>query len=114
MRCKKFDGSGNRFVGQASHQKKGVVYFRTDPPSKHRMKNISTNIESQHSAATETTQLVSTGIGRRSFMRSLGVASSVLLPAAALCGTASAKHENRLHKGDVAILRFLAAAELIE
>src|SRR4051812_40620261 len=88
--------------------------FEQVPPSKHRMKNISTNIENQECAVTETPKLVSMGIGRRSFMRSLGVASSVLLPAAALCGTASAKHENRLHRGDVAILRFLAVAELIE
>ena len=86
------------------------------------MKNTSTNIESQKSTARETPELLPppTGIGRRSFMRSLGVASSILLPAAAFCGTASAKqdagdhHDDQVRRGDVAILRFLAAAELLE
>jgi len=61
---------------------------------------------------------------RRSFLRSLGVASAVLLPSAA--GLASAGGEDDDHgshhvakaghltHGDTAILRFLAAAELIE
>jgi hypothetical protein len=55
-------------------------------------------------------------------MRSLGLASSILLPAAGFSGSALAgdgdddeeHHGRRLHRGDAAILRFLAAAELIE
>jgi hypothetical protein len=60
---------------------------------------------------------------RRSFLRSLGIASAVLLPSAA--GLAHGHDEDdddsrhatnggRLTHGDAAILRFLAAAELIE
>jgi hypothetical protein len=52
--------------------------------------------------------------GRRSFLKGLGVAGAVALPGSALlAGTAQARAA-RLTEGDVAILRFLAAAELIE
>ena len=86
------------------------------------MKNTRTNTDSQASAATVTPELLPppAGIGRRSFMRSLGLASSILLPAAGFSGSALAKDDDddhqgkRLHRGDVAILRFLAATELIE
>ena len=60
-------------------------------------------------------------IRRRSFLQGLGLAtaSSALLPAAGLLtakqGHASElEHHGPLSRGDAAILRFLAAAELIE
>jgi hypothetical protein len=63
-------------------------------------------------------------VGRRSFLKGLGIAGATLLPASALLMT-EAKAERtdrdrdkdgqrRLTKGDAAILRFLAAAEIIE
>jgi hypothetical protein len=60
-------------------------------------------------------------VGRRSFLKGLGMAGATLLPASALTMTeAKADHiedkdgQNRLTKGDAAILRFLAAAEILE
>src|SRR6266478_8969142 len=63
-------------------------------------------------------------VGRRSFLKGLGMAGATLLPASALLMT-EAKAERRdrdrdkdrggrLTKGDAAILRFLAAAEILE
>jgi len=89
------------------------------------MKITRTNTDREASAISETPEAGQppAGVGRRSFMRSLGLASSILLPAAGFSGSASAKaddddddhhHGRRLHRGDAAILRFLAAAELIE
>lgn len=53
-------------------------------------------------------------VGRRSFLRGVGLAGAAALPGGALLtGNASASI-GRLRKGDVAILRFLAAAEIIE
>jgi hypothetical protein len=65
-------------------------------------------------------------VGRRSFLKGIGMAGATLLPASALVMT-EAKAERtdrdrdrdrdkggRITKGDVAILRFLAAAEIIE
>jgi Ferritin-like domain len=61
-------------------------------------------------------------LARRSFLRNLGMGAVLLAPGAALLGSASkalAGHDepttnNRLTRGDVAILQLLAAAELIE
>jgi hypothetical protein len=53
--------------------------------------------------------------GRRSFLKGLGLAGAAALPGSALlAGAASASASSSITKGDVAILRFLAAAELIE
>jgi hypothetical protein len=53
-------------------------------------------------------------VGRRSFLRGVGLAAAVTLPGSALlAGTASATG-GTLNAGDVAILRLLAAIELIE
>jgi hypothetical protein len=53
--------------------------------------------------------------GRRSFLKGLGLAGATLLPASALfTSEAMAQSSSSITKGDVAILRFLAAAELIE
>jgi hypothetical protein len=55
--------------------------------------------------------------GRRSFLKGIGMAGATLLPASALLTKASANPgdvSGTLTKGDAAILRFLAAAEIIE
>src|SRR5438132_698065 len=62
-------------------------------------------------------------LARRSFLRSLGLGAAMLAPGAALLSgarealadnSASVNGQNKVTKGDVAILQFLAAAELIE
>ena len=52
-------------------------------------------------------------VRRRSFLKGLGSASTIL-PASALLANPGKAATNTLNPGDVAILRFLAAAELIE
>jgi hypothetical protein len=64
------------------------------------------------------------GVGRRSFLKGLGMAGATLLPASALLMTKakaqqgdsnrSADRSGSLTKGDAAILRFLGAAEILE
>jgi hypothetical protein len=54
-------------------------------------------------------------IGRRSFLKRAGIAGALALPGSALLtNEASARSSSAITKGDVAILRMLAAAELIE
>src|ERR1700682_1356012 len=60
-------------------------------------------------------------VKRRSFLKGLGMAGATLLPASALLMTKgkaqadeSQDRKGKLTKGDVAILRFLAAAEILE
>lgn len=61
-------------------------------------------------------------LARRSFIRSLGIASALLMPGAALLGATretlaaagAGAGASTVTSGDVAILRFLAAAELLE
>src|SRR6266404_289178 len=57
-------------------------------------------------------------LGRRTFMKRLGLGGTVLLPAAAwLAGRTAARaagFRGGLTRGDIAILRLLAAAEIIE
>ena len=55
-------------------------------------------------------------VARRSFLKGMGVAGAAAVPGAAavLAPAAAAGVEHRLSEGDVAILRFLAAAELLE
>ncbi len=57
-------------------------------------------------------------VGRRSFLKGLGMAGAALLPASALSMTETKANRpgrgGRLTKGDAAILRFLAAAEILE
>src|SRR5467141_2315581 len=61
-------------------------------------------------------------LARRSFLRNLGMGAVLLAPGAALLGSASKalgsdenqRENDRLTRGDVAILQLLAAAELIE
>jgi len=54
---------------------------------------------------------------RRSFLKGLGIAGAALSAGTLLAGQASAgddAHSGSLTRGDAAILRFLAAAEIIE
>jgi hypothetical protein len=53
-------------------------------------------------------------VGRRSFLKGVGVAGATALPGSALFASEAMARTRSLPKGDVAILRFLAAAELIE
>jgi hypothetical protein len=53
-------------------------------------------------------------VGRRSFLKGVGVAGAAALPGSALFASEARARTHTLPKDDVAILRFLAAAELIE
>jgi hypothetical protein len=53
-------------------------------------------------------------VGRRSFLKSVGLAGAAAVPASALFASEAMARGSTLTKGDIAILRFLAAAELIE
>ncbi len=56
-------------------------------------------------------------VGRRGFLMGVGAAGAATVPGSALLASEAAARDrdrHRLTKGDVAILRFLAAAELIE
>jgi hypothetical protein len=71
-----------------------------------------------HSLSTTNTEAQQKGtVKRRSFLKAVGTASAAgaLLPAFLAEGKARAEDDdNRLTRGDTAILRFLAAAEIIE
>src|SRR6476660_5296803 len=53
-------------------------------------------------------------VGRRSFLKGVGLAGAAALPGSALFASRAMARNSAITKGDVAILRFLAAAELIE
>jgi hypothetical protein len=53
-------------------------------------------------------------VARRSFLKSVGLAGAAAVPGSALLASEAMAQPSRLASGDVAILRFLAAAELIE
>ena len=53
-------------------------------------------------------------VGRRSFLKGVGLAGVAALPTGALTARAAFARTTRLNRGDIAILRFLAAAEIIE
>ena len=53
-------------------------------------------------------------VGRRSFLKGVGLAGAAAVPASALFASEAMARSAALTHGDVAILRFLAAAELIE
>jgi hypothetical protein len=53
-------------------------------------------------------------VARRSFLKGIGVAGAAALPGSALLAQNALASSTRLTQGDAAILRFLAAAELIE
>ncbi len=53
-------------------------------------------------------------VGRRSFLKTVGMAGAVAIPGSALLTSQAMAASGALTHGDVAILRFVAAAELIE
>jgi hypothetical protein len=53
-------------------------------------------------------------VGRRSFLKGVGLAGAAAVPGSALFATEALARSSAIPNGDVAILRFLAAAELIE
>ena len=53
-------------------------------------------------------------VARRSFLKSIGIAGAAALPASALFASAASADPSAITEGDVAILQFLAAVELIE
>src|SRR5258707_10082641 len=56
-------------------------------------------------------------VGRRSFLKGLGATGALLVPATALLATKAKADDDgggKLSKGDASILRFLAAAEILE
>jgi hypothetical protein len=53
-------------------------------------------------------------VGRRSFLRGVGMVGAAALPAGALLSGAAMARADTVTDGDIAILRFLCAAELIE
>jgi hypothetical protein len=53
-------------------------------------------------------------VGRRSFLKGVGLAGAAAIPGSALFATEATARSSSLTHGDVAVLRFLAAAELIE
>jgi len=69
-------------------------------------------------AASESSNLSAAGLGRRSFIQRLGLGGSLLLPASVLFagGTVARADDSNggTTRGDAALLRFLAAAEILE
>src|SRR5882757_5977971 len=53
-------------------------------------------------------------VGRRSFLKGVGLAGAAALPGSALFASEAVARSSAITRGDIAILRFLAAAELIE
>src|ERR1700730_8245778 len=84
-------------------------------------KNVPPMQSSETRAALNDTQLIhpnQSRVRRRSFLKRLGMAGATLLPASALLATKgkaqAEERKGKLSKGDIAILRLLAAAEIIE
>ncbi|MDQ1540738.1 MAG: hypothetical protein QOH29_1464, partial [Actinomycetota bacterium] len=53
-------------------------------------------------------------VGRRSFLKGVSLAGAAAIPGSALFASEAMARSSALTRGDIAILRFLAAAELIE
>src|ERR1700686_1889395 len=53
-------------------------------------------------------------VGRRSFLKGVGLAGAAVVPGSALFASEAAARSSAVTDGDVAILRFLTAVELIE
>jgi len=53
-------------------------------------------------------------VGRRSFLKQVGIAGAAAVPAGALAAAAASAKSHGPTEGDAAILRFLAAAEILE
>ncbi len=76
----------------------------------------STPVETGHPAAVEDDLHVQWRrvVERRSFLRGIGLAGAAAVPGSALLASSAMAKTSAITGGDVAILRFLAAAELIE
>src|ERR1700676_4273498 len=97
-----------------------------DQPSKNRTQSMkqryfpckeSSRTPSSVPEAQPTDSGVPNVVGRRSFLKGLGVVGATLLPAGALLvaqGKANAQSSRRLSKGDADLLRFAAWAEIVE
>jgi hypothetical protein len=74
------------------------------------------NVDSQTSHQVANLSPPLRGLPRRSFLRRLGLGAVLIAPGASLIGSASKAFgdDNGLTEGDAAILRFLAAAEILE
>jgi hypothetical protein len=83
--------------------------------TKNGMTSQSQSLSDSKPASDQTSRTV---VGRRSFLKGLGATGAVLLPASALLVTkAKARNDGfggNIGKGDASILRFLAAAEILE
>src|SRR4030095_14863445 len=105
--------------------------FKQQNKTKNKIKPIlqpeihhSSNNEARETESAQTTPPLSAPnqLARRSFLRNLGLGAALLVPGAALLtGSSKAiaangneRREDRLTRGNVAILQLLAAAELIE
>jgi hypothetical protein len=81
-----------------------------------------TSTEPSSSEGSVSEQIVTRRLRRRSFIMGLGASSALLLPGAALVNKAQGQSQSQssddgggqLTKGDASILRFLAAAEILE
>jgi hypothetical protein len=77
-----------------------------------------TSTEPSSSEGPVSEQIVTKRLRRRSFIMGLGASSALLLPGAALVGKAQSQSSDdgggQLTAGDASILRFLAAAEILE
>ena len=109
-----------------------VAYSMQRAPEKNRNGHMITKnspfsgscIKQSHSRVKQEIESPNNGnVGRRSFLKGLGMAGATLLPAsallmtktqAAMVDTSSSRPRGRLKRGDAAILRFLAAAEILE
>jgi ferritin-like protein len=67
-----------------------------------------------HNAEADLQSQWSRVVGRRSFLKGVGLAGAAVLPGSALLTSQAMARSATLTSGDVAILRFLAAAEIIE
>jgi hypothetical protein len=78
--------------------------------------STTTRSETQPPASTEDDMhtLWQRVVGRRSFLKGVGLAGAAALPGSALFTSEAIARSSKITAGDVAILRFLAAAELIE
>ena len=81
--------------------------------------NLTNQLQSPSEGESEPNKIVRTGVRRRSFLKGLGVTGAALLPASALLVNRANAHPGddgggKLTRGDASILRFLAAAELLE
>jgi hypothetical protein len=83
--------------------------------------NLSFRVSAETQASSQKLQGIDAGnrvtVGRRSFIRGLGIVGATLLPASALLtaqGKARAQSSGTLTKGDADLLRFAAWAEIVE